>query len=315
MSKLSTAIKLIKENRGQFCASLLENFNFLFPDKLYLKLMFRCKMGYKLDLQNPKSFSEKLQWLKLYNHNPLYTTLVDKYAVKDYVAKIIGEEHVIPTLGVWDNANDIDFDSLPNRFVLKTTNGGGGDVVICKDKSKFDRDYAVKHLNQGLKKSIYKKLREWPYKNVKPRIIAEKYMEDESGCGLTDYKFHTFNSVPKVLLVVRDRFGKSHGRFDYFDPISFNQMDFCAKEGRPPEKTDLKKPKYYDEMLEIVKKLATRINYVRIDLYNVNGNVYFSEFTFFGGSGFDKFNPEAWDYKFGEWLILPKEKKENVEKF
>ena len=178
--------------------------------------MFRCRMGYWMDFDNPKTFNEKLQWLKLYNRNPFYTTLVDKYAVKEYVANLIGKEYVIPTLGVWNNAKEIDFDKLPNQFVLKTTNGGGGDVVICKDKSKLDRKYVVKHLNQSLKKSIYKNLREWPYKNVPPRIIAEKYMEDDSG-NLCDYKFHTFCGEPKVLLVVSDRFGDSHGHYDYFD--------------------------------------------------------------------------------------------------
>lgn len=305
MSKLSTAIRLLRSNRGAFFASVLENLNFLFPDKLYLQLLFRCKMGYWLNLKNPMSFSEKLQWLKLYNRNPLYTTLVDKYAVKNWVAEKIGEEYVIPTLGVWNKANDIDFDKLPNQFVLKTTNGGGGDVVICKDKSKFDRVWAVKHLKQGLKKSIYNKLREWPYKNVPPRIIAEKYMEDECGCGLTDYKFHSFAGEPKVLLVVTDRFGENHGHYDYFDTITYEQLDFCAKGGRPPETSNCQKPKNYDKMLAIVRTLSKDLNYVRVDLYNVKGKIYFSELTFFDGSGFDKFNPESWDYKFGDWLQLP----------
>lgn len=305
MSKLSTAIRLIKNNKREFLAAIFENLNFLFSDKLYLKLLFHCKMGYKLNLNEPKSFSEKLQWLKLYNRNPLYTTLVDKYAVKKWVAEKIGEEHIIPTLGVWNNANEIDFDKLPNQFVLKTTNGGGGDVVICRDKSKFDKEKAIIHLNKGLKKSIYKKLREWPYKNVPPRIIAERYMEDENEKGLTDYKFHTFQGKPKVLLVVSDRFGVSHGHFDYFDPDSFEQLDFCAKDGRSPEKSLVKIPMCYDEMLKIVKKLSEGLNYVRVDLYNIKGRIYFSELTFFDGSGFDKFNPEKWDYIFGEWLELP----------
>lgn len=308
MSKLSTAIKLIRENRVGFMVALLSNINFFFSDKLYLKLMFRLKIGHSLNLKSPRSFNEKLQWLKLYDRNPLYTTLVDKYAVKKWVADKIGEEHIIPTLGVWSNANDIDFDKLPNQFVLKTTNGGGGDVVICRDKAQFNKEKAVKHLNKGLKKNIYRRLREWPYKNVPPRIIAEKYMEDESGRGLTDYKFHTFKNKPKVLLVVSDRFGPSHGHFDYFAPDSFEQLDFCAKGGRPPEKTSMTKPDGYEEMIEIVKKLSEGITYVRVDLYNIKGKIYFSELTFFDGSGFDKFNPEKWDYVLGEWLELPSKK-------
>ena len=302
--KIQKICWLLKYNKSKILVILLIKFNFIFPNKLYLKLMFRCRMGYWMDFDNPKTFNEKLQWLKLYNRNPFYTTLVDKYAVKEYVANLIGKEYVIPTLGVWNNAKEIDFDKLPNQFVLKTTNGGGGDVVICKDKSKLDRKYVVKHLNQSLKKSIYKNLREWPYKNVPPRIIAEKYMEDDSG-NLCDYKFHTFCGEPKVLLVVSDRFGDSHGHYDYFDVSSFKQLDFCAKNGRPPQKTEMSQPLNFQEMIEIVKKLSEGLGYVRVDLYNVRGKIYFSELTFFDGSGFDRFNPEKWDYIFGEWLKLP----------
>ena len=302
MSKLSTAIRLIRTNRGVFLASVLENLNFLFPDKLYLQLLFRCKMGYWMDLENPKSFSEKLQWLKLYNRNTLYTTLVDKYAVKKWVADKIGEDHIIPMLGVWDNANDIDFEKLPNQFVLKTTNGGGGDVVICKDKSKFDKENAIKHLNQGLKKSIYSKLREWPYKNVSPRIIAEKYMEDENG-QLKDYKFYCFNGRAQVCMVVSDRFGAGH--YDSFDAETFQQLMFCAKSGKLPEISNEKPPENYRQMLTIANQLSEGFPHVRIDLYSVNNNIYFGEYTFFDGSGFEKYYPESWDYKFGDWLQLP----------
>ena len=200
MSKLSTAIKLIKDNRASFFAALLENFNFLFPDKLYLQLMFRCKMGYKLNLKNPKSYSEKLQWIKLYDRNPLYTTLVDKFAVKKWVADKIGEDHIIPTLGVWNNANEIDFDKLPDQFVLKTTNGGGGDVVICKDKSQLDRKTAEKRLGNALKVNYYRYAREWPYKNVKRKIIVEKYIDDPSG-DLKDFKFFCFDGKVKAMFV------------------------------------------------------------------------------------------------------------------
>ena len=304
MSKLTTAIKLFKNDKANFIFALIQKIGLFIPDKLYLQLLYRCKMGYWLDFENPKTFSEKLQWLKLYNRNPMYTTLVDKYAVKKWVAEKIGEDHIIPTLGVWDNANEIDFDKLPNQFVLKTTNGGGGDVVICKDKSKFDRLRAISHLNRGLKKKIYNEFREWPYKNVPPRIIAEKYIEDESG-QLKDYKFYCFKGHAQVCMVVSDRFGVGH--YDSFDAETFQQLMFCAKSGKLPEKSKEKPPENYKQMLALANQLSESFPHVRIDLYSVHNNIYFGEYTFFDGSGFEKYYPESWDYKFGEWLQLPSE--------
>lgn len=303
MSKFSTAIKLMKKGKGDFFIAVLQNLNFLFPDKLYLQLLFRLKMGCKLDLSKPKTFNEKIQWLKLYNRNPFYTTLVDKFAVKDYVAKIIGEEHVIPTLGVWNNANDIDFDKLPDQFVLKTTNGGGGDVIICKDKSKFDKEYAVSHLNKGLKKKIYMRYREWPYKNVPPRIIAEKYMEDESG-ELRDYKFFCFDGHVECLQVDYDRFIEHHRNL--YD-TAWNLLPFSI---RYPSKEGvvIEKPKNFYDMLDIAQKLSFGIPHVRVDLYNIDGKIYFGELTFYHGSGYEQFSPPEWNMKFGELLKLPPQK-------
>lgn len=299
MSKLKTAFRLVRSDRDAFFATLLENLNFLFPDRLYLKLMFRCKMGYWLNLSNPKSYNEKIQWLKLYDRNPLYTKLVDKYAVKKWVADKIGDEYVIPTLGVWKSPKDIDFDKLPKQFVLKTTNGGGGDVVICRDKSKFDRAWAVKHLNQGLKKSIYNKLREWPYKNVPPRIIAEKYLEEDCG-QLKDYKFFCFDGNVKFLEVDFDRFTEHH-RNIYDENMSL--LPFAI---HYPTKLDvnLAKPLNFDKMLEIARLLSAELSHVRVDLYNVSGKIYFGEMTFYHGSGYRKMNPAEWDYKCGEFLNL-----------
>ena len=302
MSKLSTAIRLIKNGKADFWASLLENLNFLFPDKLYLKLMFRCKMGYWMNFDNPKTFSEKLQWLKLYNRNPLYTTLVDKYAVKKWVADKIGEDHVIPMLGVWDNANEIDFESLPDQFVLKTTNGGGGDVVICKDKSKFDRKKAVAHLNKSLKNNIYNNYREWPYKNVRPRIIAEKYMEDESG-ELRDYKVFCFNGTPKIFLLYKDRYDDKKMTIDFFDEqrhwLNLTHPEF----DRSTEKPAL--PDCFERIFSLAKILSQSIPFVRCDFYIVNGSIYFGEMTFYPTSGFALYKPFSWEEKMGSWLKLP----------
>ena len=304
MSKLFTAYNLIKKNRAGFMSAILKNLNFLFPDKLYLQLQYLFKMGCKLDLQNPKSFNEKIQWLKLYNRNPLYTTLVDKYAVKKWVADRIGKDYVIPTLGVWDNAKDIDFNSLPERFVLKTTNGSGGnDVVVCKNKKKFNRGYVFARLNKSLKKNVYRDLREWPYKNIQPRIIAEKYMEDKNG-ELMDYKFFCFDGSVKCLQVDYDRFVEHHRNI--YD-LDWNLLPFSIK--YPPKAGMLiEKPQHLDKMIAVAQELSKGFPHVRVDLYNVEGKIFFGELTFYHGSGFEKFNPDEWNMKFGEWLHLPNPK-------
>lgn len=313
MSKLSTAIKLVHQNPNDFFAALLKNFSFFFPDKLYLKLMFRCKMGYWMDFCNPKTFCEKLQWLKLYNRNPLYTTLVDKYAVKKWVADKIGEEYIIPLLGVWNNANEIDFDTLPNLFVLKTTNGGGGDVVICKDKSKFERKKNIAHLNHSLKNRIYNNYREWPYKNVPSRIIAEKYIDFENSSNnndstdLIDFKFFCFNGEPKFCQVIKNRNSKE--TIDFYDMewmhMPFTGLNPVAKNGLNP----VAKPENLKMMISVCEKLSDKFPFVRVDLYNVDGKIYFGELTFYPASGYGKFEPGEWNYKLGNLLKLPLEKR------
>ena len=305
MSKISTAIKLLKSNRGEFLASLLQNLSFLFPDKLYLTLLFRCKMGYWIDWKNPKTFSEKLQWLKLYNRKPEYTTMVDKYAVKEYVANLIGEEYIIPTLGVWDTPEEIEWEKLPNQFVLKTTHGGGsGGVVICKDKSSFNRKAAIEKLGKSMKSCIYKSYREWPYKNVKRRIIAEEFLSDGVSNDLTDYKFYCFDGLPLYCQVIRDR--RSKETIDFYDR-EWNSMPFVglnsvAKNGLNP----VFKPKKLEEMLCACRKLVSQIPYARVDLYSIQEKVYFGEITFFPASGMGVFTPQEWNYKLGELISLPK---------
>lgn len=304
LNKIKVAYKLITSDRSEFIVELLKKLQFIFPDKLYLQLLFHYKMGYKLNLKNPKTFSEKIQWLKLYNRNPLYTTLVDKYAVKKWVADKIGEKHIVPMLGVWDNTNEIDFESLPDRFVLKTTNGGGGNVIICKDKSKLDKVKTIKLLNRSLKNSIYNNYREWPYKNVPPRIIAEKYIEND-GRNLYDYKFYCFNGKVHFCQVIRDRYTKE--TIDFYD-MAWNHMPFVglnpvAKNGLNP----VAKPQDLKKMVSICEKLSEGFPFIRVDLYNVDDKIYFGELTFYPASGFGVFEPDEWNYKLGDLLNLPNE--------
>lgn len=307
MSKITTAINLLKHNRSEFLASILMHFKFLFPDKLYLTLLFRLKMGYWMDWKNPKSFSEKLQWLKLYNRSPEYTTMVDKYAVKEYVARIIGEEYIIPTLGVWDRPEDIDWDSLPQKFVLKTTHGGGGGgVVICKDKATFDKTNTIARLKGSLNKCIYKSLREWPYKNVNRKIIAEVYLENTAYAAgdfdLKDYKFFCFNGVPEFCQVIS---GRSNNMCVDFYNMEWEHQPFHEPKNYPFSTIGHNKPFRFEEMFRLASKLSNDHSFLRVDFYELGHKVYFGELTFFPTSGYGGFNPDNWDYKLGGMIKLP----------
>lgn len=301
MSKIQSALQMLKTDRGAFMAAIVQNFFRWLPDKPYLQLLYRFKMGHRLDLKNPKTFTEKIQWLKLYNRKPEYTRMVDKYAVKDYVANIIGKEHIIPTLGVWNRPEDIDWDALPNQFVLKTTHGGGGGgVVICKDKHTFNRTEAIAKLNQSMRSDIYNGLREWPYKNVPRRIIAETFMAPEKGqTDLTDYKIFCFDGEPKFLYISDS---PNHElvflNTDWTD-AEFGRSDYKLLTNIPP------KPDNLDEMLNIARKLSKGKAHVRVDLYNVNKYIYFGELTFYTGAGFIPFTPKEYDKMLGEMLKLP----------
>ena len=227
--------------------------------------------------------------------------MVDKYEAKKYVASIIGEEYIIPTLGVWERFDDIDFDKLPQQFVLKTSHDSGG-VVICRDKSKFDKAAARKKLEKSLRHDYYKTSKEWPYKNVKRRIIAEEYMEDESG-ELKDYKFFCFDGVPKALFIATDRFTVGEEtKFDFFD-MEFNHLPFIN--GHPNANIKINKPNGFEQMQELVAKLSAGIPHLRVDFYNINGRIYFGELTFYHWSGLVPFVPREWDYIFGQYIQLP----------
>lgn len=294
-------------NRMQFMDSFIKNLGFMIPDKLYLSLRYRCIMGSWINWKNPQTFTEKLQWLKLYNRKPEYTKMVDKYAVKEYVAKKIGEEYIIPTLGVWDKPEDIDWASLPNKFVLKTTHGGGGGgVVICKDKATFDKTTAIAKLKESMASDIYSGLREWPYKDVPKRIIAEKFMAPEKSpdsvlksSELLDFKFFCFNGEPKFLYVSDT---PSHSLT--FLNTDWTLTDFGRDDYHPLNKIP-EKPENLEEMLTIASKLSAGIPHVRVDLYNIDKHIFFGELTLFTGSGFIPFNPKEFDGKLGDLLTLP----------
>lgn len=275
-------------------------FTRIVPDRLHIRILYRARMKKRLNLKHPQTFNEKLQWLKLYDRNPKYTSLVDKYEVKKYVASRIGEEYIIPTLGVWEKFEDIDFDVLPNQFVLKCTHDSGG-LIICKDKTSLDLAAAKKKINKCLKKNYYWHGREWPYKNVKPQIIAEKYMEDESGYELKDYKVMCFGGEAKLIEVHMGRFG-SHTQ-DFYDR-EWNKLDFL--QGTPNSDNFIEKPDCLDKILELSEEFSKELSHVRIDWYLVNKKIYFGEITFFDGSGFEPFTPDEWDYKLGEWIKLSK---------
>lgn len=307
-------VKHYISNPRSAAISALEHLGLWLPDKTYLKWMFRLKMGKRLNLRNPQTFSEKLQWLKLYNRRPEYTQMVDKYAVKDYVAKIIGDEYIIPTLGVWDKPEDIEWESLPDKFVLKTTIGGGSSgVVICRDKSTFDRENAIKRLKYSLDNDdIYRTLKEWPYKNVPHRIIAEKYIDSVPNVkDLPDYKWYCFGGEPKFCQVIQNRSTKE--TIDFFDTewkhqdfVGLNHVigpafDFAV--------TEIERPSHLQTHLQIARKLSKGLPFSRIDLYETGNNTYFGEITFYPMSGMGVFKPDQYNDILGKMIELPGEKR------
>lgn len=297
-------IKAFKSPQKFVLPIIVKRLYFIFPEEMYLKILFRLIMGQNLNLKQPKTFNEKLQWLKLYNRKPEYTTMVDKYAVKKYVSNIIGKEYIIPTLGIWNNWEEINFNELPNQFVLKTTHGGGGTgVVICRDKTTLDFKKSKVTILKSMRSDIYKTLREWPYKNVEKRIIAEELIIDKNNPQetISDYKFYCFSGKVEYLLISHGRF-TNNKTFDYFDR-DFNRLPFA--QGGKNSNLDIHKPPLYDIMIEIAEKLSHGIPHIRVDLYNVNGKIYFSELTFFDASGFETFEPKEWDLHWGRYIELP----------
>lgn len=288
---------------------LVEKLTRFIPDKTYLKIVYWIRIGKRLNLDDPQTFNEKLQWLKLYDRKPIYTTMVDKHEVKKYVAERIGEQYIIPTLGVWNHFDEIDFSSLPRQFVLKCTHDSGG-LVIVKDKDKLDKNAARGKIEKALKRNFYWKGREWPYKDVRPRIIAEQYLEGEpnnkdnaaSPSDLRDYKLFSFDGEVKALYIATERGWSGETKFDFFD-ADFNHLPFAN--GHPNAALPPSAPKSFATMKTIAEKLSKGIPQVRVDFYEVNSKVYFGEITFSHMSGLAPFVPDEWDKIFGDWIHLP----------
>jgi len=275
-------------------------------DERFLKIAFNANLGKKLNLEDPKSFNEKLQWIKIHDRKPLYTELVDKFEVRKHVAEVIGQEHLISLVGgPWTTFDEIDFDKLPQQFVLKCTHDSGG-LVICRDKAKLDKQKAREKIEKSLKTNYFWQSREWPYKNAKPRIIAEQYMEDENEAkGLTDYKFFCFNSEPRMIYISQGLEDHATASISFYD-LNGEQMPFCRDDFKPIE-GNIKLPCNFLEMTETARRLAEKVDcpFVRIDLYSIRGKMYFSEVTFSPCGGMVPFNPATWDDELGKWIELP----------
>ena len=269
----------------------------LWSDKLYLEIVYYIKFGKRLNLNNPKSLNEKLNWLKLYDRNPLYVRLADKYEVKDYVRKKIGDKYVVPCLGIWNHFDDIDFDLLPNQFILKATHDSGG-AFICKNKDSFDKDKAREKMEYALNNNFFYVSREWPYKNIPHRIIADKFLNDDREGELQDYKFWCFNGAPTVFYMTN----KGENIYENFYDMDFNPLDMSH--GFPRSVPEYKKPLQFDEMKDLAAKLSQGIPFVRVDFFIVEGNVYFGEFTFYDWAGLRPFKDISTDLKLGEYLML-----------
>ncbi len=307
MGKISTLTSLIRNNPQEIGRAIDGNITKwgimrYVPDRIYLKMRYGLCIHRKLNLRNPRGFNEKLQWLKLYYRDPDYEMLVDKLAAKDYVSQHYPDLKVIPTIGVWERPEDIDFDTLPNQFVIKCTHDTGS-TIICKDRNHFDAETARIRLRHALKRNMYYPGREWVYKNIQPKIIAESFLTDDNSNELMDYKFMCFDGKVRCSFVCSDRFSHEGLHVTFFDK-DWNVMPFTRH--YPMKKEGVPKPVCYGQMVVLAERMSKGMPFVRIDFYEINHTVYFGEYTFFPGSGLEEFDPEEWDTTIGHWITLPK---------
>ena len=280
---------------------------YVLPDKVYLSLRYFLTFRRFPDWENPKSYNEKVQWLKVYDRDPRYGQMVDKAAVKDLVSRLIGPEYVIPTLGVWDRPEDVDFDALPDRFVLKCTHDSGS-VVLCPDKEKLNREEAMQVLRRGMALDYFKEYREWPYRDVPRRILAEAYLTDETGAAPSDYKVMCFQGEPKLVILHQGRFGKH--TMDFYD-TDWNRMSI-TRVGQARSETDAPRPDCLEKMLELSGVLSRGIPHLRVDWYICGGKLYLGELTFYNNSGFGPFVDPRDDELLGSWIRLPERNNSNL---
>ncbi len=295
--------KIIKTYQKYFTIQHPETY--ILSDKSFIKKIYKEKMGKEINLSDPKTFCEKQNWLKLYDRKPIYTVMVDKYLAREFVAERIGEDYLVPLLGVWDSADDIDFSLLPDKFVLKCNHNS--DVTICTDKSSLDTEKVRKKLNEQLKIDYYTHKREWAYKNVPRKIICEKFMENTNGENLVDYKLFCFNGIPKFVMVNSNRFGKEGVKVDMYD-MQWKHMEM--QDGHYPNAGDIfAKPACFDEMCKLAEILSKDTSSLRVDFNYWDNKLYFGELTFFHSAGLESFMPEKWDKILGEWVTLPKKRR------
>lgn len=301
--KIQKLLRLLSDGDFRFSYLVAKGFYRCLSDETFVKKQYKARVGERLNLKNPQTFNEKLQWLKLYDRKPEYTTMVDKYAVKQIVAEKIGDEYIIPTLGVWECFDDIDFDALPDRFVLKCTHDSGG-LVIVRNKDELDKQAAKKKIEACLRTNYYDVGREWQYKDVPPRIIAEEYMQDADGSDyLTDYKIFCFHGEPKVILTVRGGHeDESKTRRRMYD-VDWNKYE-VGLYGKPVETVAEPRPARLEKMLELSRKLSEGMKHLRVDFYVVGDRIFFGELTFYHMNGMGKFSPESFNLLLGSFLKL-----------
>ena len=276
-----------------------KSFTRILPDKAYVWLDFIRNLHRIPDLRNPSTFNEKLQWLKLYNHDPSYPKMADKLAMRGFVEKKAGAGHSVPVLGVWDCFDEIDFSSLPDTFVLKCNNDSGH-YVICRDKRTMDMKAARKTITEGLKTNYYYQNREWVYKDIVPKVFAEQYLQQDSDDCLWDYKFFCFNGEPKIMYMEKEA---SESKTEAFFDMEQNYLDLEMDDPRPDVPPQL--PECFDLMRSLAEKLSEGIPFLRVDFFFINGQIYVGELTFYHQSGLTKMKPEIWDLKLGQWIRLP----------